>query len=52
MRFLVSIAAFAVIFSGCAPEPLSTAATESHEVRWGSEGDEDFGSDMGSMDFD
>ena len=40
MRFLISIAAFAVIFCGCAPEAPSTAATESHEVHWGYEGEE------------
>jgi carbonic anhydrase len=40
MKLVISIAAFAVIFSACAPEAPTTAATESHEVHWGYEGDE------------
>jgi len=40
MRFPISFAAFAAIFSGCAPETPTTAAAESHEIHWGYEGDE------------
>jgi carbonic anhydrase len=36
----MSIAASAVIFSGCAPDAPTTAATESQSVHWGYEGDE------------
>lgn len=40
MRVFYSIAAFAVILTGCAPEAPTSADTESHEVHWSYEGDE------------
>jgi carbonic anhydrase len=40
MKLVISIATFAVIFSGCTPEAPTPAATESHEIHWGYEGDE------------